>query len=173
MKLHWLVIAGLLACLDLQAAEVKWVEIDKSRQELRAYEGARLVLKTHVSTGRWDGSTPNGVYNAGIKQLMHYSSLYHNAEMPFSVQVTGNVFIHGYSDVPDRPASHGCIRVPLTGDNPARQFYEWVEPGTPIFIIGKWRGKPAPVEKPRITIHISKAHASARVGARANWPRGT
>ena len=55
--------------------------------------------------------------------------------MPWSVQVSGNVFVHGFTSVPDYPASHGCIRVPLTGRNPAKFFYEWINVGTPIAIV--------------------------------------
>ena len=69
---------------------------------------------------------------------MHYSRLYHHAPMPFSVEVTGNCFIHGYGEVPDYPVSHGCVRLSLSNGNPARQFYDWVEPGTPIDIEGRW-----------------------------------
>lgn len=125
--------------LPIQAGG-KRVEIDKTHQILRAFEGGRLVLESRVSTGRWDGSTPNGQYEAGIKMRMHYSSRYHHAPMPFSVQVNGHVFIHGFTSVPPWPASHGCIRLPLDGDNPARRFFEWVEPGTPIRISGRWAG---------------------------------
>lgn len=59
--------------------------------------------------------------------------------MPYSVQVNGNIFIHGFSDVPRWPASHGCIRIPLTEGNPARKFFYWVSIGTPIKIVGEWR----------------------------------
>ena len=40
--------------------------------------------------------------------------------------------------VPDRHASHGCVRFPLTNDNPTKRFYEWVEIGTPVTISGRW-----------------------------------
>lgn len=33
------------------------------------------------------------------------------------------------------PASHGCVRLPLTGRNPAKFFYEWVQSGTPVTIM--------------------------------------
>ncbi|NNM30037.1 MAG: L,D-transpeptidase, partial [Akkermansiaceae bacterium] len=79
--------------------------------------------------------TPSGNFRAGpYKARRHFSSLYENAPMPWSVQVTGHVFIHGFTSVPKYPASHGCIRVPLTNGNPARFFYEWVDKGTPIRI---------------------------------------
>ena len=50
------------------------------------------------------------------------------------VQINGNVFIHGFSSVPNYPASHGCIRMPLTNGNPAKFFYEWVQSGTPVSV---------------------------------------
>jgi hypothetical protein len=112
------------------------VEIDLARQRLYAWQGPWLVLDTKISSGRY-GNTPRGDFTAGpYKSRMHYSSRYNNAPMPWSVQVTGHIFIHGFSSVPDYPASHGCIRMPLNGINPARWFYEWVEVGTPIRIAG-------------------------------------
>jgi len=112
----------------------KRVEIDLTEQKLFAYEGNRLVMRTRISSGR-NGATPTGRYRAGpYKSEEHYSSLYQNAPMPWSVQVTGHIFIHGFSVVPDYPASHGCIRLPLTGRNPAKRFYRWCDVGTPIWI---------------------------------------
>ena len=109
----------------------KRVEINLTDQKLRAYEGDRLVMKTHISSGR-NGATPTGNFRAGYKDADHYSSLFNNAPMPWSVQVSGNIFVHGFTSVPNYPASHGCIRVPLTGSNPAKRFFNWVEAGTPI-----------------------------------------
>jgi lipoprotein-anchoring transpeptidase ErfK/SrfK len=145
---RWFVSMYLAAALTAAAQQSappagtdKHVVIDKTTQTLRAYEGDRLVLETRVSTGKWDRSTPNGQFTVGVKDRMHYSKLYQNAPMPYSVQVNGNVFVHGFSSVPRFPASHGCIRVPLDNGNPAKQFFEWVEPGTPIEIIGHWEGR--------------------------------
>ena len=120
----------------------KRVVIDKTTQTLEAYQGERLVLRTHVSTGREGHNTPNGQFEAGpVKELMHHSRLYDDAPMPWSVQVDGDVFIHGYAEVPTYPASHGCIRVPLTGVNPAEWFYSWIDIGTPITIQGQWKSR--------------------------------
>jgi hypothetical protein len=112
----------------------KRIEVDLTRQRLNAWQGSTLVLDTNISSGRY-GNTPAGNFTAGpYKSRMHYSSKYHNAPMPWSVQVTGHIFFHGFSSVPAYPASHGCIRIPLTGHNPARFLYEWVDVGTPIRI---------------------------------------
>ena len=111
----------------------KRVVIDKSHQVLRAYEGNRVVLETHISTGRRGRETPSGHFHAETKSLMHYSRRYGNSPMPYSVQIAGNYFIHGFASVPNYPASHGCIRVPV---DTARRFYNWVNPGTPVDIVG-------------------------------------
>ena len=134
---------GALALAEEASGPVQRVEIDKTLQVLRAYEDDRLVFQSRISTGKWDRSTPNGHFTAGKKHRMHYSKRYHNAPMPFSVQVNGHVFIHGFTAVPAWPASHGCIRMPLDGANPAKWFFDWVRPGTPIEVGGRW-GKPPP-----------------------------
>lgn len=114
----------------------KRVEVDLTKQQLSAWEGNRLVLQTHISSGRYRNSTPVGEFTAGpYKAEMHHSKKYNNAPMPWSVQLSGHVFIHGFSSVPKYPASHGCIRMPLDGGNPAKFFYEWVDPGTVVSVI--------------------------------------
>ncbi len=113
---------------------VQRVVVSLKRQVLEGWQGERLVVQTHISSGR-NGRTPAGEFHAGpFRTAMHYSSLFQNAPMPWSVQINGNIFIHGFTSVPDYPASHGCIRVPLTNGNPAKFFYEWVLSGTPVSV---------------------------------------
>ncbi|MFM9874588.1 MAG: L,D-transpeptidase family protein [Fimbriimonadaceae bacterium] len=120
----------------------QWVEVDLSSQRLRGYQGNRLVIYTKVSTGKKGYSTPVGEYNAGPeKSKYRVSSKYENAPMPFSVQLRGGYFIHGSSSVPRYPASHGCVRMPLTGMNAARYFFEWVSRSTPISVRYGWSAK--------------------------------
>ena len=129
----------------------KRVEVDLANQRLRAYQGARLVLESHISTGREGKKTPPGEFKAGpVKSPMHRSRLYHNAPMPWSVQVHENIFIHGFQKVPRHPSSHGCIRLPLTGANPAKWFYDWIDIGTPVSIRGHWPAATVRVEKPAL-----------------------
>lgn len=114
----------------------KRVEVDLTKQQLSAWEGSRLVLQTHISSGRYRNSTPMGEFTAGpYKAEMHFSKKYNHAPMPWSVQLNDHVFIHGFSSVPRYPASHGCIRVPLDKGNPAKFFYEWVAVGTVVRVV--------------------------------------
>jgi hypothetical protein len=119
----------------------KRVEVDCTTQQLRAWQGDSLILETPVSTGGAGHRTPTGDFTAGpIKVRIHYSSLYNNAPMPYSVQVIGNIFLHGHTSVPRFPASHGCVRIPLNRGNPAQWLYEWIDRGTTIRIQGRWQG---------------------------------
>lgn len=117
----------------VRAAEQR-VVISLAKQQLQAWQGSRLILQTNVSSGR-NNRTPAGEFHAGpYRAQMHRSSRYHNAPMPWSVQINGHIFVHGFSSVPAYPASHGCIRMPLDKGNPARFFYEWVLTGTPVSV---------------------------------------
>lgn len=120
-------------------AGLKRLVVNRAEQRMRGWQGSRLVLETIVSTGAPGFTTPRGQFTAGpFKAVMHHSSIYNNAPMPFTVQVIGNICIHGSGSVPRYPASHGCVRVPLTGANPARAVYEWVNRGAAVMIRDGW-----------------------------------
>jgi lipoprotein-anchoring transpeptidase ErfK/SrfK len=117
----------------------KRVFINKKAQMMVCYQGQLTVLRSRVSTGRAAKQTPTGIFKVqGYKNPLHRSRLYDNVAMPWSVQIVGNIFVHGFKSVPGRAASSGCIRLPITGQNPARWFYYWVEKGTPVTVLGKW-----------------------------------
>ncbi|MDI9641446.1 L,D-transpeptidase family protein [Kamptonema cortianum] len=126
------------------AVRQKWVEISLSEQRLLAFQGDRLVLDTNISSGKPGHRTPTGYFKAGPeKSRMRYSSKYDNSPMPYALQVNGDIFIHGYTSVPKYPASHGCIRMPLTGRNAARHLFEWVEVGISVAIVSEWSDRSA------------------------------
>ena len=85
-----------------------------SLPEQRAYvyrNGIRIGL-SKVSTGKPGFETPTGVFEILEKRREHYSNLYDNAPMPFMQRLTWDgVALHA-GKVPDRPASHGCVRLP-------------------------------------------------------------
>lgn len=78
------------------------------------YRNGIPIGATTVSTGRPGFETPTGVFSILQKQVEHYSAKYDNAPMPYMQRLTWyGVALHaGY--LPGRPASHGCIRLPLT-----------------------------------------------------------
>lgn len=90
------------------------VVIIVSLPEQRAFvyrNGIRIGL-SKVSTGKPGYETPTGVFEILQKRREHYSNIYDNAPMPFMQRLTwGGIALHA-GNVPDRPASHGCIRLP-------------------------------------------------------------
>lgn len=141
-----------LATASMPAAELAAggpdrVEIDLPRQILTLWQGGQLVRTLSVSTGSGkrycvDGEcakavTPggsfkitrklNGVRVSRLGQL--YNPLYFN----------GGIAIHGSGSVPAGPASHGCVRIPMTA---SKWFHDTVAVGTPVYVIG---GVKAPV----------------------------
>ena len=116
----------------------KRIEVDKALQQLTAFQGDVVVVKTNISTGRPGHNTPNGTFSTGSKERMHYSHKYNDAPMPYAIEVYGDVFLHGYTSVPPYPASHGCVRIPLNHDNPAHYLFKWVERGTETKIFGSY-----------------------------------
>lgn len=98
------------------------VEIDLERQVLFLVSaGGRVSHAVPVSTGngRWfraPGYTARAVTPVG--RLAAFKKLHGWHESPFGkmyspIFIVGGVAIHGHASVPARPASHGCIRVPL------------------------------------------------------------
>ena len=51
--------------------------------------------------------------------------------MYFSTYYNRGEAIHGYSEVPTHPASHGCIRTPISD---AISIYNWVRLGMDIYV---------------------------------------
>jgi hypothetical protein len=119
----------------------KRIVIDKSSQTIRALQGTRTVMRSPVSTGIAAKQTPNGIFRVQpFRTRLHKSKIYDGARMPYAVQIVGNIFVHGWTRVSGAPASHGCIRLPVSGANPALFFYRWADVGTPVHIRGKWLG---------------------------------
>lgn len=67
---------------------------------------------SRVSTGKRGKPTPVGRFTILEKRLMHRSTKYSNAPMPYMQRITWQgVALHA-GHVPGFPASHGCIRLP-------------------------------------------------------------
>jgi lipoprotein-anchoring transpeptidase ErfK/SrfK len=108
---------------DLDAGEFVWrpelaptgnVEIVVSLPQQRAYiyRANTLIGVTTVSTGRPGHRTPTGRFPIMEKHRTHFSSIYDSAPMPFMQRLTmGGIALHA-GQIPNYPASHGCVRLP-------------------------------------------------------------
>jgi len=102
------------------------VRIDLSDQEMTVLLDHAPAHSWPVSTARAGKFTPTGLYSVQSMVPMHYSTLYDNAPMPWSIFFSGNFAIHGTTQT-DRlgtPASAGCVR--LHPDD-ARTLYDLVQ----------------------------------------------
>ena len=90
------------------------VEIVVSLPQQRAYiyRANTLIGITTVSTGRAGHRTPTGRFPITEKHRTHFSSIYDGAPMPFMQRLTnGGIALHA-GEIPNYPASHGCVRLP-------------------------------------------------------------
>lgn len=86
--------------------------VNLKSQRAVLYRNGVPIGATTVSTGRPGRETPTGVFTILQKQVVHHSSKYDSAPMPYMERLTWyGVALHA-GHLPGYPASHGCIRMP-------------------------------------------------------------
>ncbi|HET8820160.1 MAG TPA: L,D-transpeptidase [Thermoleophilaceae bacterium] len=102
----------------------KHVEFDWSRQVLVLAQRGRPYRVYHTSSGAPVTPTVFGSFRfyrqdpgTNAKGMVHSSYF------------IGGYAIHGYPSVPNYPASHGCLRVPIPN---AWSIFNWIDIGDPI-----------------------------------------
>jgi hypothetical protein len=103
----------------------KHVEFDWSRQVLVLADHGRPYRVYHVSSGKPSTPTVFGSFRFYRQQPGTNSH-----GMVHSWYFIGGYAIHGYASVPNYPASHGCLRVPIPN---ALSIYNWIDLGDPIY----------------------------------------
>ncbi|HVE95107.1 MAG TPA: L,D-transpeptidase family protein [Acidimicrobiales bacterium] len=117
------------------------VEVDLKRQVLMLYKGGSLFRTLNVSTGSGkrycvDGQcatavTPGGSYKVFFRRNgLRVSRL---GKLWNPLYFNGGIAIHGAPSVPGYPASHGCVRIPMSSST---WFPSQVPNGTPVYVIG-------------------------------------
>lgn len=121
------------------------VEIDLKRQLLFVYEDGQLTLISHTSTGSGElfcakdkgakkkrcryAGTPTGDFRTGRRfdgwETSPLGKLYN------PVYFNGGIAVHGAPSVPLYPASHGCVRIPLST---ADIFPKLVDSNVPVHV---------------------------------------
>ena len=102
----------------------KRVEVSINDQKLRAWQGDILVMETNVSTGKRGHSTPRGKFKTvqqNLRCITPDSIIIRQCHG--ACRLTGMSLSTDITVFASRPASHGCIRMPLRGKNAARYFY--------------------------------------------------
>jgi L,D-transpeptidase catalytic domain len=103
----------------------KHVEFDWSRQVLVLAQRGRPYRVYHTSSGTPVTPTVFGSYRFYRQDLGTNSK-----GMVHSSYFIGGYAIHGYPSVPNYPASHGCLRVPIPN---AWSIFNWIDIGDPIY----------------------------------------
>ena len=86
--------------------------VNLKSQRAVLYRNGVPIGATTISTGRPGRETPTGIFTILQKQIVHHSSKYDNAPMPYMERLTWKgVALHA-GHLPGFPASHGCIRMP-------------------------------------------------------------
>lgn len=122
----------------------RWIDVELATQTLVAYEGAKPVFATLVSTGRGpkgtDSATPPGVFRIWVK--IAYSTMdnaerddldkhYSMEEVPYVMFFHKAFALHGTYWHRDfgRMKSHGCVNL---SPKDARFLFEFTRPHAPI-----------------------------------------
>ncbi len=109
----------------VHAHDDRWVEVDLSQQLLKVYDPGRSVpvLISHISSGSgipWaneehSGSsiTPTGSFHIQRRIKGWRESSLDIGRLYNPLYFIGGIAFHGATSVPNYPASHGCVRVPM------------------------------------------------------------
>lgn len=107
------------------------VTVDLEAQTLSVFRGGYEIGVAVILYGATDKPTPLGTWPILEKDKDHFSNLYDNAPMPYSLRLTQDgVFIHA-SDVQWGNATHGCIGLPLPF---AKKLFAAVKVGDPVVV---------------------------------------
>lgn len=123
-------------------------EVDLDRQVLLVWGDGHLELVTHVSTGSGVAYCEDGHCGDAITPVGDYAyerRIVGERHAPLGVlydpvYFIGGIAVHGAPSVPDHPASHGCVRIPL---HISAYFQSLVADGEPIAV---FRGGTGPAQ---------------------------
>ena len=83
-----------------------YIEVDQTRQVLYTVRDGEVTNILHVSTGA-NGATRDGSFSV-YRKLAGYSA----NRLYYPSYFDGLRALHGWTEVPTYPASHGCVRIP-------------------------------------------------------------
>lgn len=118
------------------------VEVDLDRQVLLIVNYDNSVRVLPISTGSdkpFEDEGQTSIAHTPRGRFLVYEKVVgwetgRNSSMYYSNYISGGVAIHGYPSVPNEPASHGCIRIPIFA---AREVSKLLPIGTIVLVYDK------------------------------------
>jgi hypothetical protein len=107
------------------------VALDAQRVSIYDSNG-RMLQQSPVSTGTTGYETPAGIFSVVQKKADHNSNLYEDGNMPFMQRITWTGIALHAGVLPGRPASHGCIRLPIDF---AQRLFDLTDVGMRVIIV--------------------------------------
>ena len=152
-------------CLAPAVAQAKvHINVDLDRQTIHV-EAKEQTFDWKVSSGKFGYETPNGKYGVLWMDKDHHSDTYDQAPMPNAIFFAPGYAIHGASTSSwGRPASHGCVRLPVAKS--ALLFDLVKAEGAEVNIIGY---SPAVVDmhpKPKVSPAVAAASGASETKTR-------
>jgi len=116
------------------------IEVDLDRQIVMLVGPEGIVIRTvSTSTGSGKRFTEGGRTRRAVTPTGRFQIIYKVpgwrtsplGRLYYPLYFFDGAAIHGSPSIPIRPASHGCVRLPMSM---AREFYHFVPTGTPVLI---------------------------------------
>jgi peptidoglycan hydrolase-like protein with peptidoglycan-binding domain len=123
-------------------AEPDRIEVSLDKQYIVLYLNNSIRLITTTSTGGGyafcggDSGCQYAVTPPGRFVLQWYFNGWRTSKLGHLYKpyyFDGGIAIHGYPEVPNYPASHGCVRIPMMI---ADYFHTLVHNGVPVYVVG-------------------------------------
>jgi lipoprotein-anchoring transpeptidase ErfK/SrfK len=123
-------------------AEPDRIEVSLDKQYIVLYLHGWIRLITTTSTGGGyafcggDSGCQYAVTPPGRFTLQWYFNGWRTSKLGHLYKpyyFDGGIAIHGYPEVPNYPASHGCVRIPM---KIADYFHTLVHDGIPVYVVG-------------------------------------
>lgn len=136
----------------------QWIDVNLSEQTLVAYEGARPVFATVVSTGKQGHETPTGAYTITSKFIStnmadapEGDAPYLIEDVPWTMYFNLAIALHGafWHARFGQERSHGCVNLAPAD---ARWLFFWVHPVLPE----GWHGVMSTDDNPGTRVYVHR-----------------
>lgn len=153
---------ALSPAMDLQPGDYVWtpelspagplvIVVSLPGQRAHVYRNGTRIGVSTISSGKPGHETPTGVFPILQKRAEHHSNLYDNAPMPYMQRLTWDGIALHAGRIPGKPASYGCIRLPMAF---AKSLFAATERGVTVVVADEsshgpsvvWPSDRAPVD---------------------------